>query len=80
MATNRIIRESDPEVKPPRIIHICIDHELADLALELFSTTYGMSWQQAFDAARSMLADLMIYGLDWDEAAWQAAVSDEVQQ
>jgi hypothetical protein len=78
VCANPIVPQRDEEVKP-RIIHICIDHELTDLMLEIFSTTYGAGWQEAFDAAREQLGGLMMYAYEWDEDAYEAAVGDEVQ-
>lgn len=76
MCANPIIPNPPGEVK---LFHICIDHELADLALELFSTTYGMDWQQAFEAARAMLSELIVYAYAWEEDYYENVMSEEVQ-
>jgi hypothetical protein len=63
-----IIRDPIPEVKPPRLIHICLDHKIADLTLEIFVTT-GCDWQQALTTALAELPDLIAYAMEWDEWA-----------
>jgi hypothetical protein len=79
VCANPIVPQRDEEVKPPRLIHIQINTELADLALELFSTTYGMTWHESFVAAREQLGDLMMYAYEWDEDYYENEMNSEVQ-
>jgi hypothetical protein len=40
--------------------------EIADLAIEIFISTYGMTMEEAYDQARQTIGELLEYAAVWD--------------
>ncbi len=55
---------------------IILDKEILDLAAEIFSTTFGLCWDDAVDQAIEQFPALLDIAIEWDRAAAAEALGD----